>query len=153
MIGTEFLGHRNIDAIKLMVNKNLADGIEVANCNCDSRCEICIVAKMLRKAFAKEKPHVSKDILDIVYSDLCGPFQTQTPGGKLYFLTFIDEYSRYTTVYLLREKSEVNTKIKDFIELMRTQKGKIPKIFNNICEQRNSNLFEQPWYKISIYST
>lgn len=124
------LGHRDIDAIKTMINKNLADGIKVSKCNCGSDCEVCIAAKMTRKPFVKDKPKWSKDILDIVYSDLCGPLPTQTPGGKRYILTFIDEYSRYTEVYLLREKSEVNQKMREYIELMKTQKGKIPKIFN-----------------------
>lgn len=117
------LGHRNIEAIKLMSTKNLVNGLEIAVCNCNSSCEICIEAKMTRKPFAKEKPKVSKNILDIVYSDLCGPLQTETPSGKRYFLTFIDEFSRYTKVYLLRTKDEVNEKTREFIQLMKTQKG------------------------------
>lgn len=85
---------------------------------------------MTRKPFAKEKITTATKVLDVIHSDLCGPFQTETPSGKRYILTFIDEYSRYTHIYLLREKSEVNQKMKEFIKLMKTQRDAIPKIFN-----------------------
>lgn len=113
-----------------MSKNGLVDGIEFRKCNCDSQCEICIQSKMTRKEFAKEKPKTSKTILDVVNSDLCGAFRTQTHGGKKYFLTFIDEHSRYTKVYLLNNKSEVNQKTREFIQLMKTQNGKYPKMFN-----------------------
>lgn len=68
------------------------------------------------------KKKTTKKILELVHTDLCGPMQTQKPGGKIYVLTFIDDYSRCSHVYLLKEKSEVERKLPEFVELRKLQK-------------------------------
>ncbi|KXJ73442.1 hypothetical protein RP20_CCG015857 [Aedes albopictus] len=65
-------------------------------------CETCLQGKMSRLPFPKASKRKSSAILDLVHSDLCGPMNTVTPGGRRYFLTFIDDFSRYSTMYLLR---------------------------------------------------
>ena len=52
--------------------------------------------------------------LQLVHSDVCGPMQTESFGGQKYFVTFIDDYSRCCAVYLMRNKSEVLEKFKEF---------------------------------------
>lgn len=44
-----------------------------------------------------------------------GPIQTNTPGGKRYFVTFIDEHSRFAKVYLLARKDEVFETFKQYM--------------------------------------
>jgi hypothetical protein len=39
--------------------------------------------------------------------DLMGPTQTASLGGKKYILVVVDDYSRYTWINLLKEKSKV----------------------------------------------
>lgn len=56
--------------------------------------------------------------------------RTITHRNNKYFLTFIDDFLRFTKVYLLHDKSEVEDKMIHFIELMETQKGIKPKRFN-----------------------
>ncbi|GMF45581.1 unnamed protein product [Phytophthora lilii] len=53
--------------------------------------------------------------------------QTSTFGGKRYFVTFIDEYSHFCVVYLLRNKSEVADKFAEFVAFAETQTGKVVK--------------------------
>lgn len=124
-------GHRNIDSIKQMIKNQTIIGIDLKNCTCNSTCGICVQSKMTRKSFVKEKPKVSKDILDLVHTDICGPIQTISHAKKRYVLTFIDDYSRYTKIYFLKEKSEVKDKVVEFVELMQTQMKKKPKRFNS----------------------
>lgn len=45
-------------------------------------------------------------ILDLMHSNICGPMQTFFLGGAKYFIYFIDDYSRYTYVYHLKQKTE-----------------------------------------------
>ena len=52
--------------------------------------------------------------LQLVYSDVCGPMQTQSFGGAKYFVTFIDNYTRCCAVYFMKHKSEVLHKFKEF---------------------------------------
>ena len=48
------------------------------------------------------------------YSDVYGSMSMQARGGYLYFVTFIDDYSRYGYVYLMKYKSETFEKFKEF---------------------------------------
>lgn len=69
-------------------------------------CTSCIFAKSHRLPFQSSMPQADR-LLYCVHSDVVGPFQTPTPNGNQYFVTFIDEHSRYARVYLLKQKNEV----------------------------------------------
>jgi hypothetical protein len=56
--------------------------------------------------------------LEIVHSDVCGPFRTESLGKGRYFVTFIDDFSRYVTMYVLRRKGEVFEKFKQYKALV-----------------------------------
>lgn len=106
----------------------MAYGITLQDCGIKETCEECIQGKMHRKTFRSESNRRTKDILEIVHSDVCGPMQTITPGGKRYILTMIDDYSSYTEVFLLSHKSEVFRCIKEYIETVKNKYNKKPKI-------------------------
>ena len=55
----------------------------------------------------------SKDLLEIIRTDICGPMRNQTIGGCRYFALFIDDYSRWCEVKFLSKKSEVFAAFKD----------------------------------------
>lgn len=55
-------------------------------------CEPCLQGKMTKKPFPKANR--STELLAIIHSDLCGPFNVRTLDGYEYFMTFIDDYSR-----------------------------------------------------------
>ena len=38
--------------------------------------------------------------------DLCGPIRVKTPKGKQYLFVIVDDFSRYTWVIFLKDKSE-----------------------------------------------
>ena len=42
-----------------------------------------------------------------MHSDVSGPIEVQSIGGARYFVSFIDDYSKWTVVYFMRRKSEV----------------------------------------------
>lgn len=69
-------------------------------------CTSCILAKSHRKPFPSKLPQSSR-VLFRVHSDVVGPFQSISCSGKRYFVTFIDEASRYNHVFLISKKSEV----------------------------------------------
>ena len=63
----------------------------------------------------------SKEPLQLVHSDICSPLSVQDRGGYEYFVTFIDDYSRYGYVYLMHKKSETFGKFQEFmVELKRS---------------------------------
>ena len=62
------------------------------------KCETCVEAKMIKKPFPSVER--SSNLLDLIHSDLCELNGVLTRGGKMYFLTLIDYFSRYTYVFL-----------------------------------------------------
>lgn len=125
------LGHRDPEAIHNLERRDLALGIKIQDCGIRVQCECCIQGKMARVPFPKKAKKQSENILDLIHTDICGPMQTVTPGGNRYFLTVIDDFSRYSWVYLLQMKSEAVDCIKNFVQLMKTSVGKVPKIIRS----------------------
>ena len=68
--------------------------------------------KMTAKPFTKHWQ--SLELLEVIHSDICGPLRTKTHRGMKYFITFIDDYSRYGYTYLLKHKSEAIEKFRHY---------------------------------------
>ena len=56
----------------------------------------------------------ANDLLEIIHTDVCGLMSIQARNRYHYFLTFIDDLSRYEYIYLMKHKSETFEKIKEF---------------------------------------
>lgn len=88
-------------------------------------CKRCALGKNSKHAYPKSV-HKSKSILELIHTDLCGPMSTPSINGCLYYIIFIDDYSRRTWIYFLKQKesSEVLSKFKEFKTLLENQSGK-----------------------------
>jgi hypothetical protein len=60
----------------------------------------------------------AKGVLDIVHSDTCGLMLVASLSGYVYYVSFIDDYSHKTWIYLLKAKNEVFGKFKEFKALV-----------------------------------
>ena len=76
-------------------------------------CEPCLMGKMTKTPFSGTMERAT-DILEIIYTDVCGPMSVEARGGYRYFLTFTDDLSRYGYIYLMKYKSETFEKFKEF---------------------------------------
>lgn len=54
------------------------------------------------------------EILQLTHIDICGPITPATIGGLKYYITFIDDHSRFGWVQLLQEKSKSLDAFKSF---------------------------------------
>ena len=68
----------------------------------------------------------------MVHSDVSRPMPTTSMNGSIYFLTLIDDYSRYCWVYFLKKKFEVFETFKIF-------KALVDNIIGNNIKERISN--------------
>ena len=66
----------------------------------------------------------AKEVLDLIHTDLCRPMSTSARGGYEYFITFIDDYSSYEYIYLMRHKSEAFEKFKEYKVEVENHRGK-----------------------------
>ncbi|MDD0298907.1 hypothetical protein PSY73_23285, partial [Shigella flexneri] len=78
----------------------------------------------------------AKDILEIIYSDVCGPFREMARGGFFYFITFIDDLLRYGHLFLMKHKSESFEKFKEFKAQVENQTGKSIKMKESMCREQ-----------------
>ena len=61
--------------------------------------------------------------LELLHVDLIGPTRTESLGGKRYIMAIIDDFSRYTWVEFLREKSEACEKLEILCKRLQNEKG------------------------------
>ena len=69
----------------------------------DQTFNACLQGKMTRSPFIGQMTGAN-DMLEIIYSDVCGPFSKMARGGFYYFITFIDDLSRYGQLFLIKNK-------------------------------------------------
>ncbi|KAL8124691.1 hypothetical protein AgCh_012369 [Apium graveolens] len=99
------LGHLNFGALKNMMNLELIPKYTIEK---NSKCQVCVSAKQIRKPFHNVVR--DSDLLDLVHTDICEFGGVLTKDQFRYFITFIDDSSRYCYVYLLRHKDEALSK-------------------------------------------
>ncbi|RDX73155.1 hypothetical protein CR513_47279, partial [Mucuna pruriens] len=64
-------------------------------------------------------------LMELVYNDMCGPMTTSSLNNNRYFILFIDDFSRMTWVYFLKEKSKVLEYSRSLKPLSRNKVGNI----------------------------
>ena len=84
----------------------VATGVNVDVDVPSTRCESCIMAKHPRQPHPPSSTPCVKHILDLVHSDVCGPFPVPTPHGKLYFIIFLDDHMHLINVQLPSSKDQ-----------------------------------------------
>ena len=89
----------------------------------DQLCEGCLLGKQFRKSFPKESNSRAQKPLELIHTDVCGPFKPNSLGKSNYFLLFIDDFSRKTWVYFLKQKSEVFKAFKKFKAAVEKESG------------------------------
>ena len=68
--------------------------------------EGCAMCKLNRLPCPKKSNHRSSQLLELIHTDVCGPMNVEWIGGSFYFSCFIDDYPRYTAVYVIKTTSE-----------------------------------------------
>lgn len=85
-------------------------------------CEACAQGKSRKAASSNhQSSHRRTRILKLLHSDICGPINPRGINGARYFITLIDDFSRYTMVATLAHKHEAGTKVLEMINLLETR--------------------------------
>ena len=116
----------SVERLKILQRKSMVTGLPKIVVP-SQVCEECVVGKQHRSQFPKSKSWRAKEVLGLVHSDICGPITPISNGGKKYFITFIDDCSRKTWVYILQEKSEAFNVFKIFKARVENETGRIAK--------------------------
>ncbi|CAK1354284.1 unnamed protein product [Cercospora beticola] len=95
------------------IGDNTLKRLGVSAENISPTCEVCISSKHTRK-ISRAITEKAKSYLDKVSCDICGPIEPPTNKGYRYFISFIDNYTRYIEANLISRKSEAFSCFKDF---------------------------------------
>ncbi|GAX77772.1 hypothetical protein CEUSTIGMA_g5215.t1, partial [Chlamydomonas eustigma] len=74
------------------------------------------------------KPHPGSETaitekLGLIHMDVCGPIEPTSMGGSRYIATFLDDYTNFSVVRLIKVKSQVPEEIKSVIAELERQTG------------------------------
>ncbi|KAL0392758.1 UNVERIFIED_CONTAM: Retrovirus-related Pol polyprotein from transposon TNT 1-94 [Sesamum radiatum] len=97
----------------------------------EGACEACLQGKQHKKPFPSGTSWRAKAVLELIHTDVCGPMRTPSHEQNRYFILFIDDYSRMTWVYFMREKFEVFKVFKKFKNLVEKQSGRSIKVLRS----------------------
>ena len=70
-------------------------------------CESCCHGKNHKSAFPKSGIKTKTEPFELIHSDVCGKIDPVSEGGGNYFVTFIDDSTRYVWINVIKNKSDV----------------------------------------------
>lgn len=110
------LEHLSTSGIEKLVKKGMVEGINLTSEELSKAgvCDGCLAGKQTANKFQNMKLPRSKRPLELVHSDVCGSMEEETYDGYRYFVTFIDDFTHFLVVYLMKHKSEVFECFKEF---------------------------------------
>jgi len=114
------IAHLGLDSLKVL--PSLVYGIPTLHGKCD--CNSCIMGKHAHRPFS---PLINKRVteqLELIHSNICGPIPVASFGGASYMLLFIDDATRFTSIYIIKRKCDVLDRFKEYQAEMEKQTGK-----------------------------
>jgi histone deacetylase 1/2 len=104
------LGHPSSSIVKQVISRNNLPCLDETPS--ELVCDACQQAKSHQLPYSKSVS-VSNHPLELIFSDVWGP-APESIGSKRYYVSFIDGFSKFTWIYLLKYKSEVFQKFHEF---------------------------------------
>ena len=118
------LGHISYHTLLKMVKEDLTVGLNI-NGDRDipaTFCSNCEFGKLSRIPLKTGRNRATR-IGELTHSDVWGPIANTSIRGARYFVTFKDDYSGYTTVYVVKRKNEVPALIRLYHALLLNETG------------------------------
>ena len=121
-------GHISVTSLERLSQNGMVSGLLIDQSSKPSiTCEACIQAKQAHKPFPKEAEHKSETPGERIMSDVWGPARVESIGRWKWYISFIDDCTRYSTILFLKHKGEATDRIKEHITKVERNFGKAPK--------------------------
>ncbi|KAJ9553804.1 hypothetical protein OSB04_017849 [Centaurea solstitialis] len=121
------LGHINKKHIAQLQKDGVLESFDLKS---DDVCESCLLGKMTKSPFTGSCER-GEGLLDLVHTDVCGPFRSATKDGKRYYVTFTDDFSRYGYVYLIKHRLDTFEVFKRYQNEVENQLGRKIKVIRS----------------------
>jgi hypothetical protein len=113
----QILGRIREKDLRLLHDKGMVEGMSNYSLDFDFY-EHCLYGKKNQERFPSGATR-AEGILQLVHSDVIGRMLVPSLGKSMYYVSFIDELSRKTWIYFLRNKYEFFDKFKVFKALVK----------------------------------
>ncbi|KAA0060696.1 ty1-copia retrotransposon protein [Cucumis melo var. makuwa] len=119
------LWHGRLGHVNFASNQKLKDLrlINTSESHETDKCPICVESKFHKKPFKPVETRTT-NLLELIHSDLADFKNTTSRGGKNYYVSFVDDYSRFTKIYLIKTKDEAGSMFLKFKAESENQLGK-----------------------------
>ena len=138
------LGYASISRVRQLVSRGLLGSVS----NKSFDCMPCQFGKQIALPFNNSVSHALSSF-DLIHSDVWGPSPISTPGGSRYFVISVDDFSRYTWIYLFKNRSELYQIYRDFTKMIETQFLNLSK-FSNLIMPKNIKPMNLPLFYINL---
>jgi transposase InsO family protein len=86
-------------------------------------CKGCALGKYTKTSFPSSDSR-EIGILDLIHSYVCGPMSSTSLTSSLYYVVFIDDFSRKSCIFFMKTKGQVFSRFQEFKSLVENQTGK-----------------------------
>ena len=131
----EKYGHLGLSRMKI-----LAKSLRVKLVGEWTVCHTCSQTKVHRGVLQRDTSSRRGKFLERIFVDLAGPFPSST-GGNRYVMTIVDDWSRFSWVYFLPNRSHI-TLVKYLQHFMLKSQNKV----DRVLFMRTDNEFQSKWF-------
>ena len=116
-------------ALKLLVKNSMVNGLDCDYSQELDFCESCTEGKSHHSPFQSSTSKRAVQVLELVHSNVCRKIGDRSLSGGEYFVTFIDDHTRYAWIYILKRKDEVFQRFCEWKALVEKTSGRKIKTF------------------------
>jgi hypothetical protein len=136
------LGHASSSRVQQLVSRGLLGPVSKDNFDCVS----CQLGKQPALPFHNSES-MSTENFNLIHYDVWGFSPINSIGKSRYFVVFVDNYSRYSWVFLMRSRDELLNIYRNFANMVKTQFSKTIKVFpSDDAHELTQHAFEHILY-------
>jgi transposase InsO family protein len=99
-----------------LLRHDLVRGLKDVTFEKDKPCGACQAGKQVRNAHPSKSEMSTSKAFELLHMNLFGPTTYTSIGGNKYGFVIVDDYTRYTWVFFLFDKSDVYDLFKSFVK-------------------------------------
>ena len=138
------LGHVGMKQLNKLLRHDLVRGLKDVTFEKDKPCSACQAGKQVGNTHPSKSEMSTSKAFELLHMDLFGPTTYTSIGGNKYGFVIVDDFTRYTWVFFLGDKSDVFDIFKKFIKRVQNEfETTIKKVrSDNGSEFRNTRVDE-----------
>ena len=99
--------HLSYDSLQKLLQKNMVNEFEVSKGSTLSNCVTCVEVKMTVDSYKTVLKHYQKPG-ELTHIDMWGKYEVASINSHQYYIVFVDDTTRYTTINFLKRKDEAS---------------------------------------------